>query len=140
MRRCASQIWDPSPKSSTDYYCTGAFAKSTSEKQSRLEYSDLGIKNAKILVVEDELRIPSSPDFDLVLTELMMRDNTGFTRLDHVCVNCPDIRRRPRCILSWHWQCPPIGSDERPGQLRFKGTSGEAYKKALKPAMLQLFQ
>ena len=108
MRRRASQIWDPSPKSSTDYYyCTGAFAKSTSEKQSRLEYSDLGIKNAKISVVEDELHIPGSPDFD---TELMMLDNTRFTPLGHLCIDCPDIRRRPRCILSWHGGRLPYSS------------------------------
>jgi hypothetical protein len=30
---------------------------------------------------------PAVSDFD---TELMMPDNTRFTLLDHVCVNCPD--------------------------------------------------
>jgi putative nucleotidyltransferase with HDIG domain len=77
------------------------------------------MKNAKILVVDDELHVgrfisamlesegytalvcpsvtaavgmlSSSPGIDLVLTDLMMRENTGFTLLDHVRVNSPDI-------------------------------------------------
>lgn len=77
------------------------------------------MKNANILVVDDELHVgrfigamleneghtalvlPSvqsaiaalSGDtaIDLVLTDLMMRESTGFTLLDHVRVNCPEI-------------------------------------------------
>lgn len=77
------------------------------------------MKNASILVVDDELHVgrfiaamlqneghtalvlPSvtmaiaalsgETAFDLVLTDLMMRESTGFTLLDHVRVNYPDI-------------------------------------------------
>jgi putative nucleotidyltransferase with HDIG domain len=77
------------------------------------------MKNARILVVDDELHVgrcigamleseghtalvlPSvetalsllSQDtgIDLVLTDLMIRESTGFTLLDHVRVNCSDI-------------------------------------------------
>lgn len=77
------------------------------------------MENAKILVVDDEphvgrligamleneghtpLVLPSvsaavealsaNPRVDLVMTDLMMRESTGFTLIDHVRVNCPDV-------------------------------------------------